>query len=235
MLTQSLIAALLLQSAPAVSPTTGPDMARVTEDMRADVRCSAAFAVTASEQARGLDSAMRWPLLDARGREFFVATGVKLMDGAGLDRAAVKRLMEDEVAELQRQAAVSNDPASVVDAVMAPCLERLDAAVPPLDKPDLVQCTAILRITYNEVYGREGLSPTARDLKTLESVLESRARKQLTEQGKSGNEADRLLIETQERILAEAKARESKGEPSRIDFQHCFDLAAPEERRGHGG
>ncbi len=231
MLIQSLIAALLLQSAPVATL----DMSRVTDDMRADVRCSAAFAVIASEQSRGLDSAMRWPMLDARGREFFVATGVKLIDGGGLDRASVKRLMEDEVAELQRQAAVSNDPASVVDAVMAPCVERLDATVPPLDKPDLVQCTAILRITYQEVYGREGLSATARDLKTLESVLESRARKELTNQGKSGNEADRFLTETQERILAEAKARESKGEPSRIDYQHCFDLAAPEERRGHGG
>ena len=40
----------------------------------------------------------------------------------------------------------------------------------------MLQCAIYLRLAFDEVEGREGDSPTARDLKTLAGVLESRAR-----------------------------------------------------------
>ena len=81
-----------------------------------------------------------------------------------------------------------------------------------------------------EIYGREGLSKTAQDLKTLAAVLDNRARERLRTEGYSGNETDITMTQSRESMLAEAEAAKIKGEASTLDFEHCFTLAAPEEK-----
>lgn len=93
-------------------------------DQQAALRCAATFAIIAAGQARGDAAALAYPPLGARGREFFVITGARLIDEAGLDDAGVKAAAEAEAA-----AARGQDHA----AVMPFCLRLLDAQVP--DRP----------------------------------------------------------------------------------------------------
>ena len=50
------------------------------------LRCSAAFAIVADQQARGLASAGAYPPMAQRGREFFVRSSARLMDELHLPR-----------------------------------------------------------------------------------------------------------------------------------------------------
>jgi len=134
------------------------------------------------------------------------------------------------VAAQQALAQDAADPDEVVRREMATCLPLLDAAVPPKPKPDLNQCAGMLQLAYEEVHDREGLSKTAQDLKTLAAVLDSRARDKMRAEGLSGQESDILLTLSRETMLADAKKLESKGQGSNLDFDHCFLLAAPEDK-----
>ncbi|MEP6102056.1 hypothetical protein, partial [Parasphingorhabdus sp.] len=98
-------------------------------------------------------------------------------------------------------------------------------------KPDLNQCAGILQLAYDEVHDREGLSKTAQDLKTLAAVLDSRARDKMRAEGLSGQESDILLTQSREAMLADAKQKEAEGQSSDLDFEHCFTLAAPEDKQ----
>jgi len=113
---------------------------------------------------------------------------------------------------------------------MAKCLPLLDKDVPPKPKPTLNQCAAMLELAFREVHGREGLSKTAQDLKTLATVLDSRTREAMRNDGMSGNESDMILTSLREAMLAEAQEKEARGIPSDLDFEHCFVLAAPEDK-----
>jgi hypothetical protein len=110
-----------LFAAPAEAPKLSLEQA-----MR--VRCSAAFAIVAGDQARGVEAAKAWPPLGDRGREFFVRASAGLMDDLGLTREQVQALIEAEVARLQDDAVRSDDPAGHFDDVMQPCLLALDAS-----------------------------------------------------------------------------------------------------------
>lgn len=216
-----LLIALALQAAPETAP------ALLTDEHRSDMRCAAAFAIIASEQERGVASSLSYPPLGDRGKRFFADTGEKVMADTGMSREEVRDALTTIVSDLQGEAMESNDPVAVVDAVMTPCLARLNAVLPPPEPPSTVECAAALTLAYEEVYGREGLSPTAQDLKTLASVLESRARDEMRAEGLSGNEADQRMIETKEAMFAKAMETESAGLGSKFDFEYCFELAAP--------
>jgi hypothetical protein len=95
----------------------------------------------------------------------------------------------------------------------------------------MLQCAVYVQLAYEEVKGREGDSTTARDLKTLASVLESRARDEMRDEGLSGNEADAKLIETREAAIATEKARDPSDDSTDIDFEACFNMAKPAEKR----
>lgn len=99
----------------------------------------------------------------------------------------------------------------------------------------MLQCAVYVQLAYEEVKGREGDSNTARDLKTLASVLESRARDEMRDAGLSGNEADAKLIETREAAIAKEKARnpgdDTQAADGDIDFEACFNMAKPAEKR----
>ncbi|AOG01449.1 MAG: hypothetical protein ACT6R2_12355 [Blastomonas fulva] len=215
-------------AAPAPAPVSAPAL---TPAQREDLTCAAAFAIIASEQARGVTSALAYPTLVVRGRSYFVATAERIVTETATDDDAVGLALTRIVEDLQAQAAQSNDPAGVVDAIMTPCLAKLDAAVPLPPPPSMLQCAIYLQLAFDEVAGREGDSATARDLKTLATVLESRARDEMRDEGLSGNEADRRFIETREAIDAREKARAPDDDATDVDFEHCFTLAKPAEKR----
>ena len=92
------------------------------------LRCSAAFAIIASEQGRGNEAALAYPALQDRGKEYFVRTGAQLMDELQLSREEVRALLAAEVGKLQAESGQAQDPAAAVDAVMQPCLLSLEAS-----------------------------------------------------------------------------------------------------------
>lgn len=200
---------------------TGAAASPLTEAHRTDLRCSAAFAIVALEQA-GSDMPQGWPPLAVRGKAFFADTGERVMREAGLPREAVRDLIAREVQALQQAA----DPDAALAALATPCVARLDAAVAPLMQPDLAQCAAILRMAFDEVHAREGMSTAARDLKTLASVLAARQREAILARGGSGGQADRALAQAQETMAVEA----DKGAGvQHYDIAHCYDLARPDK------
>jgi hypothetical protein len=233
MLRTAFAAAAALLAATSLAAQAPPQPAAVTlptldAELGAQLTCSAAFAIVASEQARGTPLAGAWPQLSIRGREFFVRFGARTMDATGASREAVRALLEGEVARLQKVARDSGNP----DAALAPhreaCVERLDREVAKLAKPTLAQCTAIMSLAYEEVYARDRLeSPRSRDLKTLATVLESRERKALQAQGLSNEAVDRRVSEAHDAMLKEALVDGPGVE--KYDLQTCYDLAAPEE------
>lgn len=223
----SLMIPALLALAPAVAvhaaAPQAPDLSRLTGEHRAALRCAAAFAIVATEQSGG-DMLPGWPPLSVRGKRYFADTGAMVMKDAGLDRNAVRDLIATDVRALQ----TAGDPDAALSALAKPCVARLDAAVPPLVTPDLKQCAAIMALAYDELHAREGMTPAARDLKTLASVLSVREREALIALGRSGDDADRALSQAREALVAEAG--DGKGGIDKYEIAHCYDLAKPAEK-----
>ncbi len=155
-----------------------------------------------------------------------VQTGSSLID-AGWSEADVATAMRDAATTLQTQAVADGDADGVLAAVMGPCLALLDAEVPPLQQPNLPQCAAILRLSYEEVHGAEGLTDRAKDLLTLATVLEARTRREATEQGRTQADADAVLAMEADSV---AKVAALLGGVQRYDIGTCFELAKPEEK-----
>jgi hypothetical protein len=109
-------------------PPARPDQLNLESQVA--LRCSAAFGIVASEQARGDAKALALPPLAARGKEFFVRSGAFIMQQAGLSEQAFGTLVGEEVASLQREAARSADPAAHMAGVVHGCLPLLDAEPP---------------------------------------------------------------------------------------------------------
>jgi hypothetical protein len=225
----ALLAYLSLAMAPALAAeplATVPDLSKVTPVHRAELRCAAAFAIVASEQQRGIADALAFPPLASRGKRYFVDVSTRVADEAGLTREQVRDLLTADVTQMQRRA--GNAPDAEMNAEMAPCLARLDAAVPPLKVPNLLQCTAILSLAYEEVHGREGLSSAARDLATLSSVLTAREHEALVASQKGGDEADQIIAKAHDAMLAEAF--DNQGGVEKYDIARCYELAKPNEK-----
>ena len=119
-----LIAALLsAQAAPAASAAPAPipvPTPVLSQESRALLRCSAAFALVSRRQADGDPAALRWPVLEIRGREFFVRSLAQLMDKTGPDRGSVAMLAQAEAAALQTS--------GESDTVMPACLVMLESS-----------------------------------------------------------------------------------------------------------
>ena len=216
---------MLALAQPAPSPAVP-----LTEMQMRDLSCVAVLAIIASEQERGVASALEYPLLSERGATYAGLVGERIMSETGRTREEVRQDILAAVAEQQAKGGNGAEAEEVMSTEMAQCLSLLDAAIPPKPKPDLNQCAGMLQLAYEEVYGREGLSKTAQDLKTLAAVLDSRARDKMRAEGLSGLESDILLTQSRETMLAEAKQKEASGQGSDLDFEHCFALAAPEDK-----
>ena len=77
-------AALIL--ALVTSPVTAAPEAPAAPDaaLRADLHCAAAFAIAASEQARGSRAALGLPPLAVRGKRFFADVGARAVEQGGM-------------------------------------------------------------------------------------------------------------------------------------------------------
>ena len=217
---------MLAISQPVSSP---PNEGRttLTEIHRRDLSCIAAFAIVASEQERGIESALNYPLLTERGRIYAGQIGERVMAETGQSREQVREAILAAVADQQSKVKNVAEPDAVVDTEMAKCLPLLDAELPPKPKPTLNQCAAMLQLAYEEVYQREKLSKMAQDLKTLAFVLDSRAREKMRSEGMSGHESDIILTQTRVE-MADLQDNETGG--TALDIDHCFALAAPDNK-----
>lgn len=216
--------ALLLGLAAAAEPASPalPAPRALSLEQHGALRCAAAFAIVAGEQARGEASALAYPPLAARGKAFFVATGARVIDEAHIDRAQLQAALAGEVAALQHQAIVAGKPQQTLAAVMPACLTMLAATVPPLSVPTLPQCTAIMTLAADEVERQPRAAGPAKDLRTLQGVLSQRARAALVGEGKTTYETDRIMTETREAMAAGGQAG-----AERYDISVCYDLAQP--------
>lgn len=219
-----LILLALAQPTPAQNE---PAVTALTEVHKRDLSCVAAFAIVASEQERGIESALAYPLLAERGRLYAGQIGERVMMETGQSREQVRDAILAAVADQQAKVQNVAEPDQVVEAEMAKCLPLLDSEVAPKPKPSLNQCAAMLQLAYETVYAREKLSKKAQDLKTLAFVLDSRAREKMRGEGKSGSESDIILTQVREEIQA---SEQDPRETSKMDIDHCFALAAPEKK-----
>lgn len=211
-------------------PGSGPSnevTTALTEIHKRDLSCVAAFAVVASEQERGIENALSYPLLTERGRIYAGQIGEKVMAETGQSREQVRDAILAAITDQQGQVKNVAEPNEVVAVEMAKCLPLLDVELPPKPKPTLNQCAAMLQLAYEEVYSREKLSKMAQDLKTLAFVLDSRARERMFGEGKSGNESDIILTQIREEMKATEQDQTKRSE---LDIDHCFALAAPENK-----
>jgi hypothetical protein len=122
------IVPLVLSAALLAVPAAAQEAPRFTLEHRMLLRCSAAFAIVAGEQQRGVPSAAAYPPLGGRGREYFVRASVRLMDDLELTRQQVEASLRTEVQGLQRTSREAADPAGYLDSVMRPCLSALEAS-----------------------------------------------------------------------------------------------------------
>ena len=215
---------LVMASMPLAAAPTTP--AGLRAELRAELRCAAVFAIAASEQARGGAAALALPPLAVRGKRYFADVGERAVSTGGMTQEAVRDVLTAEVAEMQRRAA--SDPDQELAAEVKPCLSRLDAAVPPLQVPDLAQCAAIMGLAYDEERARGQQSAAARDLQTLAQVLATRARTAFITDGASGDGADASLAQAHEAMRREAQDR--PGGVENYAIAHCYDLAAPDAK-----
>ncbi len=117
MMTHLIGAALLAATAQAPAHSA---VQSLSQESKALLRCSAAFAMVSHGQSTGNEAALRWPKLDTRGREFFVRSMAQLMDESGLDRDGIARLVSAEAQRLW--------DAGEVDKVMPACLVMLESS-----------------------------------------------------------------------------------------------------------
>jgi len=229
MLRPAFVAALTALQVMALTPlhagpsAPGPEL---RAELRAELHCAAAFAIAASEQARGSVAALALPPMAVRGKRYFADVGERAVSRGGMSREAVQALLTADVIEMQRRAAADPDRQLAVE--VKPCLARLDAAVPPLKVPDLAQCAAIMGLAHAEERARDPQSAAARDLQTLAQVLASRARTAFMSGGATGDSADAALAGARE-----AMQREAQDQPGGINnyaIVHCYDLAAPDAK-----
>lgn len=122
------LVALAVLAALGAAPAVAQEAPRFTLEHRMLLRCSAAFAIVAGEQQRGVATALAYPPLAERGREYFVRSSVRLMDDLAITREQVEASLRGEVEALQKASAEASEPAGYLDGVMQPCLSALEAS-----------------------------------------------------------------------------------------------------------
>lgn len=114
--------------APAASHAQAPDARAATAaatpvlslDQRTMLRCSAAFAIVARQQAEGKAEAKRYPPMDPRGKEFFIRASGQVIEETNMTH--------EQIAAALRTEAQGLAAAGRLDAVMPACLLSLDAS-----------------------------------------------------------------------------------------------------------
>lgn len=92
---------LFLQPVP-IEESPKADEISLSVELRAAMRCAAAFAVIAAYQDMDDPIARDWPEMEPRGREFFVRTSVRLIDETGASLEQIEALFSAEVRRLTK-------------------------------------------------------------------------------------------------------------------------------------
>lgn len=119
MITQILAPLLMMQAAPAEAAPAQP-APQLNAQQRASLRCSAAFALVAQGQDNGNEDALKWPMMEEKGREFFVRTTATIMDELALDRSQIGDLLTQEAQSLIDK--------NELEAIMPACLTMLETS-----------------------------------------------------------------------------------------------------------
>ncbi|MGF7151713.1 hypothetical protein FHS96_005381 [Sphingomonas zeicaulis] len=205
----------------AAAPPAAPPPLSAAEAKQ--VRCVAALAIVATEQQRGAEGWGAYPRLAEDGATYAELVVADVAKRRHLTPAAVQQAIVDAVSAIQTEAGNSADPDAFARAEADRCLPLMRAKVPAREQPTLPQCAAYIRLAYDEVRTRDGATSTAKDLATIASVLDHRARQMLRGEGRSDLEVDEEMGREKERVITAAKA----GSADQVDLPHCFDLAAP--------
>lgn len=177
-----------------------------------DIRCVAAIAIVAGEQKRGAG----WSDVDdvqSDGPDYAALIGEEVMKTTGATREDVRAQMIAAVAAIQKAKALPRDE-------VTRCIAAMKKRLPPAPEPSLPRCAAIMRLSYEAVKARDGLTKDAKDLATLAAVLLSRAQEQALAEGRTLAEAE-VLIGLERELAAKAK-----GAPE-AELRACTTLAAP--------
>lgn len=119
--TIALLCALVLAAPAAAQDEAQAAAPKLTLEQETTVRCGTAFAIVAVYQEREADWAMEYPLIDDRGREFFVRSNARLMDELQLGRPDVEALYMVEAVRLRGDI-------EAVQQMMPACLALFDAS-----------------------------------------------------------------------------------------------------------
>ena len=187
----------------------------MTAEQASRVRCVAALAIVANDQARGAPGGEDVPPLAKRGAHFAGIVGASLTKDKVRSREQVKATMTAAVATFQKAKTLSPETVNQCIALM----NRVDPPAPP---PSLTQCAATLSLAYEDVAKRDAASNAAKDMATFAAVVTARARAELRDGGKTEAEGDVILGHAKDAIAADAKAGRDTPE-----IGTCLDYARP--------
>ncbi|MFM5923809.1 MAG: hypothetical protein ACKOPG_06455 [Novosphingobium sp.] len=122
----ALAPAVAIAAASALTFPLAAEAQSAVPQLAAQERCAALFALVAAEQNHKAPGADRYPPLNERGRDFFVATGLRLMDEAKVPEAEMEPHFRALIARMRAEYAAAPDRNARVDAEMATCLPMLD-------------------------------------------------------------------------------------------------------------
>lgn len=185
-------------------------------DQQQRIRCVAVLAIVAGEQERRTAAALELPPLARQGARFAQIVGDAILKQGGRTQAQVRDLILAEVETAQK--AGGRDGALPIVAARD-CVTVMNTVAPPLPPPSPVQCAGLMKLAADDVRRREGMSKAAKDLLTLASALENRARAELGAAGRTGSESDKDLTLAREAIAADPDTAP--------DLETCVELAQP--------
>ncbi|CAN5400231.1 hypothetical protein BH09PSE3_BH09PSE3_24130 [soil metagenome] len=187
-------------------------LAAVTPAQSADIRCVAQLAIVANEQKRGAGWG-DYPDVGDDGADFAAVVGEDVMKTTGQTREQVRDLILAAVASVQKGGKLDR-------ADIDKCAVSMHARLPTPTPPTMPRCAAIMALAYEAVKARDGMTKDAKDLATLATVLNYRAKNEMISGGKSEAEADAVLS------AERAKAAKTGGAPE-AELRACAGLAAP--------
>lgn len=201
-------------------------LAAPTPAQNADIRCIGLLAIVANEQERGTGWS-DYPALTDDGARYAEVVGRELMTATGRTEAQTRDLFVAAVAAYQRSAVRGADHPPALRAEVDRCIAAMKRRAPPPPHPPLPRCAAVMSLAYEAVKAREGMTAAAKDLATLASVLNYRARTELSLGGRSEAAVDA--------VMAAARAEATKaGTTSDDELDACATLAAPGAGPGEG-
>ena len=104
--------------APVPADSAEAEETKLSLENRSLLRCAAAFALVVRAQKDGEESALKWPELGERGREFFVRALAQVMDQTGYDREGLARVTGVEAQQIR--------DSGELDKMMPACLVMLE-------------------------------------------------------------------------------------------------------------